>query len=64
MSSIRTFASPQMEAFSHDVRRRGEGQALALAVVLFLTVLTVEAVAIVTAVQSVSEIAWLYSSTT
>jgi hypothetical protein len=64
MSSIRSFAAPQMEAFSHDVRRRADGQAVALAMVLLLGVLIVEAVAIVNAVQSVPEIAWLYTSTT
>ena len=64
MSSIRSFASPQMEAFSGDVRRRAEGQAVALAVALFLGVLIVEAIAVVTAVTSIPEIGWLYTSTT
>jgi hypothetical protein len=64
MSSIRSFASPQMNAFSGDARRRAEGQALALALVLLIAVLIVEAVAIGTAIPSVGEIGWLYGSTT
>lgn len=63
MSSIRNFASPQMAAFSDDARRRATGQALALAVALLAAVLVVEAVAIASAAQTISEIGW-YASTT
>jgi hypothetical protein len=64
MSSIRSFASPQMNALSVDAQRRASGQALALAVVLFLAVLIVEAIAIATATPGVSGIGWLYATTT
>lgn len=63
MSSIRSFASPQMDALAHDARRRAEGQALALAVALLAAVLIVEAVAIAAAAQTISEIGW-YAITT
>ena len=64
MSSIHGFASPQMNALSSDARRRSEGQAVALALVLLLTVLIVEAVAIGAAIPSIREIGSLYASTT
>lgn len=64
MSSIRSFASPQMDALSADVQRRTTGQALALAVVLFLAVLIVEAIAITNVAHSFSEIGSLYAITT
>lgn len=64
MNSIRSFASPQMAAFSGDAQRRAGAQGLALAVALLLAVLVVEAVAIATAVPGVPEIGWLYASTT
>ena len=64
MSSIRSFASPQMEVHSGDARRRAGGQALALAVALLITVLIVEAVAIATATPGLPGIGWLYASTT
>jgi hypothetical protein len=64
MSSIRSFASPQMAALSGDAQRRSAGQALALVLALLAAVLAVEAVAIASAVHSVSDGAWLYASTT
>jgi hypothetical protein len=64
MSSIRSFASPQMAALSHDVQRRSAGQALALVLALLAAVLIVEAVAITSAVHTISESGWLYASTT
>lgn len=64
MSSIRSFASPQMAVHSDDARRRAGGQALVLALALLVTVLIVEAVVIANAAHSVSEIGWLYASTT
>lgn len=64
MSSIRSFASPQMAAHPGDARQRAGGQALALALALLLTVLVVEAVVIGNAAHSVSEIGSLYASTT
>ena len=64
MSLIRSFSSPQMVVLSDHAQRRAEGQVFALVLALLLTVLVVEAVAIATAAQSVSEIGWLYTSTT
>lgn len=64
MSSIRSFASPQMATRSSNAQRRATGQAFALALALLLAVLVVEAVAIATAVPGVSGIGWLYASTT
>lgn len=64
MSSIRSFASPQMAALSRDVQRRSAGQALALVLALLAAVLIVEAVAIASAVHTISESGWLYASTT
>jgi hypothetical protein len=64
MSSIRSFASPQMAALSPRARRRSGGQALALAVTLFLAVLIVEAIVVASAAPSVPEIGSLYTSTT
>lgn len=64
MSSIRSFASPQMAALSHDGQRRSAGQALALVLALLAAVLVVEAVAVASAVHIVSDSALLYASTT
>jgi hypothetical protein len=64
MTSIRTFASPQIATLSGDAHRRAQGQGLALAVALLVAVLIVEAVAIATVIPAVPEIGWLYASTT
>ena len=64
MNSIRSFASPQIATHSDDARRRAGGQALMLALALLVAVLIVEAVAIANAAHSLSEIGWLYASTT
>ena len=64
MSSTRSFASPQMAPLSGDVQRRTAGQALALVLALLAAVLIVEAVAVASAVHSLSDSAWLYAITT
>jgi hypothetical protein len=64
MSAIRTFASAQMLALPHGARRGTREAALVFVAALFLAVLIVEAVVIAAAAPGVSEIGWLYASTT